>query len=267
MDIRRHQRLIETIHLAEQFLLELFDVEKFVARIKGVAELMRRGATEGERAAAEMAYHRMMARAKEEMEAHSPAERDRFMARIKAAVGQGNDQTSSYRSSSQQQRREEPRKAAFTVGQWVFVTSLGKVGKIASVSPLTTGEFRYSVRFPDGGGSYVSDGLRRATQDEVDAALSRKTSGDGYKNAEAGAYDFQVTNIAHYADGTSNKVYGIANLKGRFYTFWGRYDGPYKAKEHSSMGEAGAQFQSKLRKGYRPMAPTAEWAARVRPFI
>lgn len=74
------------ISLVEQLLLEKFDPDEFVARIRSTIELMHRGATEGEQSAAKAALDRLTARARQEIaQMRDPdsgvthAEIDRFM--------------------------------------------------------------------------------------------------------------------------------------------------------------------------------------------
>lgn len=65
---------------------------------------------------------------------------------------------------------------------------------------------------------------------------------------EAGA--FRILNFARFVEGTSNKIYGVAQKDGWYYTFWGRYGSVPSTKAFTSNTDAYWQFSSKIAKGY-----------------
>lgn len=84
MDIRRIIDLVETVRSVDAFLLsEDFNQAAFLSRVQAVQALIARGATEGERAAAQTALERLMARAEQEIATLPPEQRANFRHMLK----------------------------------------------------------------------------------------------------------------------------------------------------------------------------------------
>ncbi len=101
-------------------LFELFDVNKFLSRAKGVQGLIVRGGTEGEKEAAKQAMERMVARAKEESKELSPEAQRNFWRQfdaIRATTTANAEKATARRSSddfyrgAQQNTRSKPDQA------------------------------------------------------------------------------------------------------------------------------------------------------------
>jgi hypothetical protein len=177
--MHRQLMLLETVILLESFLLEAFDTARFLDRARGVMELVRRGATEGERQAGRLAMDRMMARAKEEMAAMSAGDRERFMTALKNLSAETKSET------SQQKQKSEPPKAAmplYRTGQWIVVRDdlpddSGRIGKIADVRKNRFDDsFTYTVRMVDTDQLelFQQKFIRAADQADLDRVASQR---------------------------------------------------------------------------------------------
>ena len=250
------------INLVE-LLLEDFDTDSFLNRVRSVMALVRRGGTPGERDAAKHAFDRMIARATIEIkrmrEPGSGVTReqiDRFMRALEII---GNES------------KEAPKMPRFKLGQWVVVTnawwSISHVGKIVDIKLFGNG-YQYQAQFEDETlyGQLDEDRLRAATQDEIDAALANraKTSTRSDTRSDGG---FNIIEMARYVSPAenSNKVYGVIQKldTGKIYTFWGGWKKALKVKYYPDEEAAHHQFRLKLRKGYEEITPGTETEAWV----
>lgn len=236
-----------------QLLFERFDPDQFLNRMGGVMELVRRGGTEGERAAAREAFGRMMQRAKDEIarmrqpdSGVTRAEIDRFMSRLDRL------RTEPRQEPPKQKKPEAPKVARYRVGQWIvwhfdrddslaqYVSKIIKIVQsgddffyLMSDPTTTVPEFRI---------------LRPATQDEVDAAMASRTK----TTTGATDSDIEILAFARFVDpdANSNKVYGVLRHNGKIYTFWGGFHKALKVKLYPDRETAAAQLRAKVRKGY-----------------
>src|SRR4051812_14580738 len=245
------RRYMDFIHS----LFEDYDTGRFLERMNGVMELVRRGSTEGERNAARQAFERMMARARDEIirmrEPNSgvtSAEISRFMQALQRVSDGFNEPKA----------KAEPKKAVpkFEVGQWVIHTVDASVGKIVRVIADRNGGIYYTID-SNGEKTLAEEHLRRATQSEVDAALARRN--------HRRSVTIDLLAMARYVNPgeKSNKVYGIIEKAGAIYTFWGGWQKALKIKQYPSEMDAREQFNLKLRKGYREIYPDTEIEAWV----
>lgn len=233
-------------------LFERFNPDQFLNRMASVMQLVRRGATEGERDAAREAFTRMMDHAREEIarmrrEGATADEIRNFQRRL--------DQL---RSGPQQEPpREKPKpppepKPLYKVGQWVVILFDGaeRTGKVRSVNQLGSSWY-YDVLFPNGNGYVTNKILRPATQDEVDAAMASRTKTTA--SAGTGTSDIEILDMARYVDpdANSNKVYGVLRRNGKYYTYWGGLGKALKVKLYPDRPSAYAQLRAKIRKGYQ----------------
>ena len=232
-------------------------------------ELVRRGANEHERAAAKLAFERLMARAKQEVirmrepgSGVTSGEIDRF---LRALHNIGDDIK---QPPPKQPPPRQPDPPQFKVGQWVVNLDDGSVGKIIDFNQVKryNGEFEYQYAINLNGQKewYSERFLRRATQSEVDAATAQRAKST---KRETG---FKILYMAHYfaPEENSNKVYGIINDHGLFYTFWGGMHKALKMKLYADEAEAYRQYESKVRRGYRGMSPDkinreADWVQKA----
>lgn len=179
----------QTLTLFEDIgLFEAFDPDNFLQKLRGVMELVRRGATEGERAAARTAFDRLAARAKEEVarmrqpsSGTTHTQVDHFL-RVMAQISADKDPP---KASTQSRRPAEPppRQAAvprFKIGQFVVATDpeldiKPEVGKIVDIIRRgITDIIHYNVAMLYGTGFRFNErDLRGATQEDVDAAQVR----------------------------------------------------------------------------------------------
>lgn len=243
------RRLIDLI----QLLLEDFDRQGFLDRLRGVMALVQRGGYEGERAAARAAFERLISRAKQEVarmrEPNSGVTHGQIDSFLQALDRIKTD-TGSEKSSAPPPRSKqvEPK---FKVGQWVIHFADNTVGKIIDLNQVVlptrpfTSYYHYGVKFTNGEEEWIKeDLLRRATQDEVDAAQARsKTRTDD---------EYDILFLARYFNPSenSNKIYGIVQRAGKVYVFWGGWRKSLKVKQYPSVQDAYRQFDAKLRKGY-----------------
>lgn len=237
-----------------QSLFERFDPEQFLTRMAGVMQLVRRGATEGERDAAREAFTRMMQRAKDEVarmrQEGTVVEVDRFLRgleRIQAGSGARQE------PPKQKPRPEQPKVPRYRVGQWVvWRADANYVGKITHVLVSKDGIFYTHSR---GGSIPESIILRPATQDEIDAAMASraKTTKSRTDKGTDWRADLAILELVHFVDPAinSNKVYGIVKRNGKIYTFWGGFGKSLKVKLYPDEQAAYAQVRAKVRKGYR----------------
>jgi len=264
--------LFEGYRLVKDVLCELFDVEKFLSRAQGVQELINRGGTEGEKAAAREAMARMTARAEEQKAELSPQERARFEARF-SAIRNGQASASRPRPNFHREPppREKPREqpknySNFKVGDWVELN--GAIGQIVQKLPPAMDRDLFVVRW--------MTGPKRGEETKVSHVNLRKTDPNGKQSGPGGntgnsqtggnsqgssnnnnngnsqgEASFKVFYAARFTEGTSDKIYGVAKHNGRIFTFWGRFGGSLATKDFPSLGEAQDVFQSKIRKGYR----------------
>jgi hypothetical protein len=172
--------LLETIQLVETFLSEgKFSQSTFFKRLQSVVTLARRGATEGERDASRIAMLRLMERAKTEALSMQQDDAMRFIAKAKEVLASLNGpEPPSSSSSTSRSRTNTQTPSQLPIGTWVCIRPSGskqteKFGTIAahdnsggSIVNVTVNNrnIRYSVW------SYQ---LRRATQQEIDAAIAR----------------------------------------------------------------------------------------------
>jgi len=268
MLISRAIHLFETLLLIESFLVEgTFNIQTFLSRLQSVITLAQRGATEGERDASREAVKRMMYRAKQEAAQMDKKHADHFLRQVEQladTMNRSQDKSTSSKSTEKTRSSPPPNKspvAEFKEGDWV--TTLKKqpnfTGKVIgrAFNPKG-GWFLYHLHIPerpyDGLFFVAGFDIRRATQEEIDAAQSsRNRNHSSAKSSSNANNDWVIKKFAHFEEGTSNKVYGIATKANKIVTFWGRYHGPYTAKDYSESGidSAMAQFRSKLAKGYQ----------------
>jgi len=160
-------------HLLEQLLVEEFDSDQFLARMRGVMELVRRGATEGERSAAKNAFTRLMDRAKAEiarMRTPNSGVTSNQIDRFTRALEQ-----ITQRKTETPPPRPPPRQAVprFRAGQWVVEAEYHDIGRIDRII-LRGDNFRYELVMWYGTKLIVDEQtLRPATQEEMDAAPQR----------------------------------------------------------------------------------------------
>jgi len=270
MLISRAIHLFETLLLIESFLVEgTFNIQTFLSRLQSVITLAQRGATEGERDASREAVKRMMNRAKQEAAQMDKNHANHFLRQVEQladTMNRSQDKSTSSKSTEKPRSSPPPNKspvAEFKEGDWVTNKyTLKKLpnftGKVIARVFNPKGWFVYNLYIPD----RPTDGLffvagfdiRRATQEEIDAAQSsRNRNHSSAKSSSNANNDWVIKKFAHFEEGTSNKVYGIATKANKIVTFWGRHLGPYTAKDYSESGidAAMAQFRSKLAKGYQ----------------
>jgi hypothetical protein len=255
------------INLVEELLLE-FDIDSFLNRVRSVMALVRRGGTPGERDAAKHAFDRMIARATLEIkrmrEPGSGVTReqiDRFM-RALEIIGSETKES----PKTERPKPPPPKMPRFSVGQWVVHVDNGWVGKIAIVRNFGAQQtIIYTVHWLDAKNASVHENeLRRATQDEIDAALAQRAKTS--TRSESGA-SFDIKMMARYIspEENSNKVYGVVKKldTGKVYTFWGGWMKALKVKHFPDEADASHQFRLKLRKGYDEITPGTETEAWV----
>lgn len=157
------------------------------------------------------------------------------------------------------QKKPEPR---FKVRDWVVQSSRNRVGRIGSVFWNSTHNcYGYFVEFTDETSAEVTEPtLRKATQDEIDAALSKRAKQEKPQDKSAG---FTILRMARYINPAenSNKVYGIVERDGKSYTFWGGYHKALAVKPHLDQSDAEKQYHSKIVKGYKETdwRPHRDW--------
>ena len=178
-------------NLFQQFLFEAvkFDPDQFVARLHGVLELIRRGATEGEQSAARDAFTRLMARGAAEIKRMrapgsgvTKAEVDRFvraLQHVETAPKTEPPRAKPQDQSDREKWRNDPPPSSepkFRVGQWVVAdTDVGKIVKI--YRSKTSGTIFYDVKWAVGawGEDRLEEQfLRPASQEDVDRAGSQR---------------------------------------------------------------------------------------------
>lgn len=251
--------------------LDEFNVEQFLSRARAVMELVRRGANEHERAAAKLAFERLMERAKQEVarmrkpdSGVTGNEIDRF---LRALHNIGDD----IKQPPPKEPPPRPAEPRFKVGQWVVHVDDSSAGKIIDTHQVKrqNGEWEYQYRVDLNGARrslgqkewYSERYLRRATQDEIDAATAKRAKSTKRETA------VKIIYMAHYfaPEENSNKVYGVIDNQGSIYTFWGGMNKALKVKPYPFEADTYVQFKGKVRRGYREMAP--DQISRVEPWV
>jgi hypothetical protein len=280
-DLKRWIRLVETGNssidrLLEQYLLEKLNLDQFLERARGVMELVRRGATEGERNAAKLAFARMMAHAKEEVARMHDSDATREQAdQFLLALQQIGANTEAPKASSRPSGRpgwspppphSEP-VPKFKIGQWVRCVraqmpdylrgnaQADHVGKIVKSWYLQDSVF-YELHNINNNPPFRQEWLRPATQDEIDAAQAEAVRPKAKAgSSSAGGDEFNIVAIAAYVSlaENSDKVYGIVEYKGKTYTFWGGRHKALATKHFPNPIDAHKQYNSKIARGYREM--------------
>ena len=108
----------------------------------------------------------------------------------------------------------------------------------------------------------------RAKRDQEQARRNDNARKQGNTNVKYPYYEgLTLYRYAQYHEGTSDKVYGVAKLDSDIITFWGRNGKSLRTKEHGSLEEANAIFQSKLSKGYLVVKVDVALAAFVKEHL
>ena len=236
MDIREALLELDVNFLVERFLVELsFNPESFLNRMNSVVTLAKKGATEGERGASREALKRMINRAEEEAKTMAPEMASRFLAKIKAIAASVDSKEEPAQSSSSYRSRPPPQ--AYAVGTWIIDEVNKLIGKVVS-STYADGLYSYTVRMPQGDLQTLWANIRKATQEEIDAALAKARTSTSSKSSNQSSTgksaDWQILKLAAKIEGKSDKVYGVASNGVTYITFWGRRAGPsYAFKQHS----------------------------------
>jgi hypothetical protein len=154
------------------------DREKFLSRLQSIATLANRPGTEGEKQAALAALQRMKDTAKS---SHLPAD---FLARMDRIIDSaGKEAPKAKPTGAGAGTASAPREPNFKVGSWVknTVKPMGKydTGKVLRIKLQTImgalKEYFAEIELPDGTKiDWRAIHCRRATQDEIDSALSAK---------------------------------------------------------------------------------------------
>lgn len=246
------------INLVQSLMEAAFTPDAFFDRLRAVIELIKRGATEGERAGARAAFERMMERAKIEIARMREEGTDHYAVtnfkntvdRIAATIKQAHEEPRSRSHEEKPRTRSEP---LFKVGQWVFWIRENRAVKITKVVYLTSfSEFDNIYAYEAGTAFIPEKSLRRATQDEIDAATATKAK----QSSASGNTDIKIVGMARYVNAAerSNKVYGVVRNGGRSYVFWGGYHKALKTKEYNNLDDANEQYHKKVNQGYTHMS-------------
>ena len=262
MNINQYINLFETLVNIEVILCEAktFDIHDFLNKLQSVVILASRPGTEGEKQAAFSALDRMKIRAKAEA-LSMPNKGMEFLKRVDNIIA----------SIDKNSKSEPPRSAEYTIpspmyhkGQWVYNTFKNICFKIF-YNPDFNKILKTWVYSDQNRNSYNENELVRATQEQIDAHLvfksnekkNHENSEDWFNekknNSENLEDDWFVRCYAHFKEGNSDKIYGIAQNKYRhkIVIFWGRANGPYQIKDYSYFPEEARKiYQSKLQKGY-----------------
>jgi hypothetical protein len=97
--------------------------------------------------------------------------------------------------------------------------------------------------------------LRKATQEEIDAALARLHPKAADPKPDQSSSDLTIMVAAHFVDSKSDKIYGVVKHNGKTYTFWGGNHKLLTIKHHLDARDAYKQYDSKIAKGYEEMSP------------
>ena len=194
---RELMNTIELHTLVESVLMELtFDPQRFINRLQGVAALVSRGSTDGEKAAAREALQRMVDKAQEQAKELDFVQAQRFLASVnniaKNVTANSTNEPPKHPHEPQAKPNSMPK---FKPGQWVFSANTFKVAKvIRSVG----GDASYNVEYVDGQKRNVqATDLRAATQEEVDAAMAVRsaTAQDEKSNGKFAQGDWVVCKV------------------------------------------------------------------------
>ena len=276
MNIRSLLNLLNLV--TESYLFELFDVERFLERAKGVQSLIDRGATEGEKSAARAAMERMVAKAEEQLAELSPTEQERFKQRFSAIRKGAPQEAPRARRANDDfyKQREEPKArkySTFKVDDYVeFILSenKGSIGIIIEQMPSKNERDWFKIRWVfgpiKGKISVVShNAIKLYDKEKADKAQRSQSRADAEdrewrdskRNSEQdnhgreGRGEVEILYYATFENDKSDKCYGVVRKGNRHYTFWGRrLNGSLSIKGFDSIYEADAVFQSKLAKGY-----------------
>ena len=174
--------LFETLMLIENFLTEAFDSEKFLSTLQSVATLARRAPTlstgeEGERGASLEALQRMLKSAKEHAKSMTKNDGEQFLRKVQDIVDSG------AKKEPEKPEFKKKLKAEFADGVWIYSFSQKKAGKIKIGDHRTE---RYIVGVPGQDSWAVRwDDARKATQEEIDAAMASSWSKEENKTKYA----------------------------------------------------------------------------------
>jgi len=241
------------MHAMRRLILLLEDIantEAFLMRAYSVAELIKRGATPGERAGAVAALERMIERCQEEIDRLRAANRPTD--RLDDLLRSLNYIKATAEPPPQAERNTEAR-PKFTIGDWVVVQD-NSVGQITRVLRKTsTNEYYYEVQ--------IADHTDRVAETQVRAATAADRQKSQKPEPEQKRYDkyepsrlYIIIELAHYTNPAqnSNKVYGITQRTDTYlyYTFWGDYQKPLHLQEQTHT-DAYMRFESKIGKGYQ----------------
>jgi len=272
MNLNQSIRLYETLLSVDIMLCEaVFNPETFLSKLQSVVTLARRGATEGEQQAGHQALRRLLDRAEEEAANMSKGDAMSFLKRARSIADAVNVKEPP--KAEPFKKSEYKTDELFPVGTWVVCPDswgIGKVEKVTKFSRPGQDPEKFPnihlVRFPwivkgEKAKTFVGGDLRRANQEEIDAALAKVHNMRNDEKPEKDSNEkenlWKIVEFARFSEGNSDKIYGIAT-KGKLktITFWGRYKGPYFIKDYSGNDfennfEVLKIWNSKLNNGYR----------------